>query len=52
MLEDMIETLRQLYQFDKYEYPIEYGELADKWNTLYSENPELGKRVLKEYGQQ
>ena len=39
-----------MVMYDKYEYPFEWKVASDKWNDLVGRDPELGARLLKEYG--
>ena len=47
---DMREAARQLRAYDKHEYPYEWGIAADKWNSLYGKDTELGNKILREFG--
>lgn len=52
-LEQMFyELARDMKMYDKYEYPAEWKEAADKWNDLLmnSQEHEMAGRILLEYG--
>lgn len=52
-LEQMFyELARDMKMYDKYEYPAEWKEAADKWDNLLTASQEhgLAMKILCEYG--